>query len=643
MQSKTSFFNLAIFIKNIKRGLPASIAYLVLLLVMGPINFILTYVQEETSVRTGYIPEAALAGIMQSDALDIFCNTGGMCAGMLLAVFAVVICFSYLYNTKTANMMAAFPVSRVALYFTSAMAAIAILVVPQLINLIVSLILNVAFGTHIAGYILFTVYAQIVMTFFFIGFATFTAMISGQILTVFVFFGILNFCVIAMQTIVYTYMNEVCFGLIGNSRDLFSVNGLTPFVYAMDKIGVQTYHTNYADTYKAVIDKVTISGQSSLLGFALAGLVFFTIGYFMYQKKHMETVNDFIAVPILKPVFSWCMSFFTALYLATGIATILEYTLYLSKAECFISIAIFTVILDAIICIICEMLIRKNFRVFDKKCMKKACIFAASALVIVCAIKLDVFGTEKKMPNINDVEWVALNYDNIAVCRDTDEIAKVMDLHRTIIDCRKDLTKTYNEAGSGRYINIKYQLKNGKNFTRGYYMPADTSISKEYDGAVERLYDLVNDTEFIKKHFLYVDENGNDTMKLDSFNISLGTPYPDGGWEWHDYNDHSKDMLEAFHAALIKDVEAGNLYRFSLDEVYDSGYAASFYLVYRSMDGSKIVTNDNLFYGYETSKETTYNEYFNIDRNCTNTIEFMIDSGIINSADDIHSWSELKY
>ena len=186
----------------------------------------------------------------------------------------------------------------------------------------------------------------------------------------------------------------------------------------------------------------------------------------------METAGDVVAVPLVRPLFKYGVSFCSGL--AFGIYTSAFFNFF-SLPALILCILVWTVIG----CFAAEMLLKKSFRVL--KAWKGAVVMATVLLVLSLACLADVFGFVSRIPDPSQVEKVRVNvgmgypYDSgrflDCVITDPDQIERIVALHRAIVDDRERTDRKgsgYQSGDDYTHLHLDYVLKDGGTFSRYY-------------------------------------------------------------------------------------------------------------------------------------------------------------------------------
>ncbi|MGN8645213.1 DUF6449 domain-containing protein [Gracilibacillus sp. HCP3S3_G5_1] len=216
-----------------------------------------------------------------------------------------------------------------------------------------------------------------------------------------------------------------------------------------------------------------------LLSIALIG-----ISLVLYQARHMESANQTITFPVIKPIFKFGVTFCFMLLGGT----------YFGLAQgLYVGWIVFGYICGALLgYLLAEMLLQKTWRVFDQ--WKGFMIYIGISLFLIVSVIFDWYGFETKVPSKDEVEGIYFAnenflYDSVYYDSDGNRISKqnitdseliqdVLDLHNFII--------ANDHIGQNRYhqytdesttIDISYHLDNGNKLTREYFIPSIEEIA----------------------------------------------------------------------------------------------------------------------------------------------------------------------
>ena len=212
MGSKTSFFNIVLFKKNLTRFWPIWVFYLLILIFQMPVTLFKQALQFTQYASDSFTTLDCLADVIHSGLAVL-----PICIFSLLSAAVV---FSYLYNSQSCYTMHALPLKRRELFFTNYISGILFMVIPQIIafllSVIVCIVRNITHVEYLFTWLLFV----LGMTFFLYTLSVFCCMLSGHLGGVFVFFIIAAFAFQCARYFLNIIIGEVCYGM-----SLYNDNG----------------------------------------------------------------------------------------------------------------------------------------------------------------------------------------------------------------------------------------------------------------------------------------------------------------------------------------------------------------------------------------------------------------------------------
>ena len=563
MRSATSYFNGTLYRKTLARFWPLWGLYGLIWLFSIPLNMLREYFNRYQSSAPGprlfrhavHLPEFATIGLY-------------------LAFFFAILCamavFGYLYNSRSACWFHALPMRREALFTTQYLAGLSFLLLPQLAVAGLTAMIEMAFlpmgqWAQALSALLAWLLAQSGICLFFFSFAAFCAMFTGHILALPAFYGILNILVEVIYSLIDGLMYEFFFGYTGASGAQTVVEYLTPCVALKDALIL--FGNNVTGWYyRSSVTVAAYAGVGVLL--ALACL-------YVYRRRHAETAGDVVAIPLVRPLFKYgvsfcaglCLGIFTSAFFGWNTMSILvPLILIWSVAGYFAA----------------EMLLKKSFRVF--KAWKGAVIMPAVLLVLCLACMADLFGVERRIPGVDRVENLSVtlhmgypsdNGQSLAVTlTDPENIQKFIDLHQAIVDDWNrnsgEVLQHYKGTDDGSwyaqdytYLQLNYTLKGGSTLSRRYnnislYME---DMTKE-DSVTNLVKQLCEDRELVAQAYDFQGflEGGRLTGAwLDRLNNA------EGEWEYNVYvDDYAQELWDAVQADFAEGT-IGVRYLFDMD------------------------------------------------------------------------------
>lgn len=647
MQSKISFFNKALFKKNISRTWIAGLLYFVLLLLMLPVYFVINTANisdDDWYTRLGYTMEMRLYEHMSSIPTTFL--------AIIIAIIVTGITFWYLFNRRDSYMMHSFPVSRRSLFFTGILSSITVSILPVILVSIIMTIAAYARGCEGVASVWYWALIVVVSTLLFTAVAIFSLMISGQIVTGIIFYFIFNFLYLMMEVAFRLTASTLIWGLSE------AMNGIqykiwTPVLYIADKAKVYT-DIAMDDNYERVVHfEHKFTGGNILAIYAIAAIVIIIISYQLYRYKKLETVLDFIAVPFMKPVFSVGMSFFISMVAGGFVAGMVEALTPLSYDMKFGIAIVSSLILGVIIYFATQMLIEKTLRVF---CAKKAfycAIYSLVSLAVLLCMRFDVVGVENKVPALKDIEWAGIENNYTMVFTDEMDIEAFRQLHQNFLTDKKELRNiSYNYPDvDGTTFSIRYKLKNGNIVIRRYpVINTEASVvSSEYVAATQPILDFINNPGRIKEHIL-----GNiwNDCEIKDMELGLIIDIPERNDYNIDYKEFdelsTKEKNEKFkrvYDAFLKDIDAGKVFQQNFagyDYKYEQNQKETYYNTFDFTLSNKDViyfSDQETYYDQEngTYRENLHeqNIYVELNKDCTNTLKALKDEGFYEDESDL--------
>ncbi len=502
MKSKTSFFDWNLLKKNITRFAPAWGILLVMLLLAFPVSAL-------REVKDYWGVQRYLSTLRE--------------AGPLISAFSALlfasILFRYLHNSRAAYMMHAFPMTRTCLFVTNLVSGLLFFLVPMLViglsNRLIFLVNGVS-GPNLEWMARWTL-----EYLFFYGLAVFCMFLSGSQFISGLSYAALNFVCSLIPLVFFALARWFVYGLDSSVPDWLVF--LSPLLWML------------SDGYDFGI----------LLLYAGIGMVLMGLAWLFYQKRHVERAGDAMVFPWAEQLFRLVFTFCVGLYLGMGFASIhADYFLPISMIGLFIGWFGAT------------MVLRRTAKVFkDKKTWLGYGLFVLALLLTVGAMRYDVLGWQRRLPDADEVVSVKIwSYDpyvegytdnelfsDLIVLTEPDQIESVRQLHSGF------LAKRDNRIGAGDMFDgmmdefhIEYQLADGT--------------------TLQRCYGQITEVDFERIDQLYTDGRVAGPWYEERLpkQISLGwiSIYSAYGYDFTTYSCLDGNALRA---ALVADAAAGRL------------------------------------------------------------------------------------
>lgn len=660
MKSKISYFNRTIFLKNITRFWPIWALYLVILLFGMPIKLFLNTQLNISSVEN-------VAGRKLDYMLNCVDSNLMPMTVFLFSILCAVAVFSYLYSTRNCYMIHALPVKRGELFLTGYLNGLLFMIVPQVITFLLTLFVCVVNNVTSVEYLFFWLLYTVGMTFVFYSGAVFCCMLAANYFAGVVFYVLGNTIYIILKFLIVSIVSVLCYGMssLADSTELWKTKDvfLSPIVYLTQQVGIGWDKT---ENYSSVTD-INIYGSSTIAFYLIPAAVMIVLSILLYRKRELECAGDVLAVKWLKPIFRWGIAFSAGI----GLALLFALMFFYDKPQCTVVLMICSVIFSCICFFLSDMILRKKFRVFQKKRWVEWGICAGAIFVVLCAIEGDWFRIERRMPDAKDVEIVMLRSDYDILLTDEEEIEKLMDMHQTILDHKKEyenyyynvyqkggsnsfLTDTVIENGRQKIVSIEripaytnvtviYYLENGKKETRSYYVPTESKYSDDPSSAAGKIIALQKNPQTYLDYFF-----GKNPEDIQFAGGNYNFVNREGVEDTRDLT--GQEVKELFEA-IKKDILAGNYtYGFkcytkdAAKDCYDTigleGEIRSEKSIYDVLPREERAKykgeSPSVVYPTGDAEETSaFFSTFAVQENCSYTIDAMVRLGMITDRSDL--------
>ena len=472
MQSKTSCFNKTLFWKHITRFWPVWAAYLAIWLLDMPIAMVS---QRERLLQ---FPVQVQSGALNS-------VTGGIIISFIFAVLMAMAVWSFLYNARSASGAACLPLTRTAQYFSAMLAGLLPMVAVHIVTFLLTVLAEASMGLLHLPSLLTWLAATLLILLFFYGFATLCAMLTGNIIVLPAVYVVLNLLGAGLQVLLNAIVDFFVYGLSGFDADWLI--WFSPIVRMLEGGMVQPDQA-YDEARQAWFTTGWhFEGWFPVILYAAVGLIMLLGAWALLRRRQMETAGDVVAVPVLKPVFRWCMGICAGLLFADMMLYVFDISGE-TQAQVFAVTALWLVIGAFLGWFIAEMLIRRSFKVFRGGWRGFGGWALCCVVLLGCltAMELDLFGYERRQPRAEEIATAMIfaGGEN-AYFTDQENIGQVLALHKNVIDnkahqdqCQRkhyfmrdrEWQDKVMDVGSVDF-EVTYSLKNGSYISRRYTLP----------------------------------------------------------------------------------------------------------------------------------------------------------------------------
>lgn len=443
-----SFFNPALLRSDLRRCWPLLAGYTFLWFLILPLRMWndvpadLQAAQPEDARRT---------------ALEIIGNatTAAIWIHLIFGIVLAMALFSYLSSARGTYGMHSFPASRGCQFRTHVLCGVGCVAVS---NVLICLLSAQSGGTHWGASLSWLVFSLVTFLLFF-SLGIFCCMLCGWLPAMAVAYGAVNcvviFCRIladAMCSIFYPSYNDTVLSMGQNHI----VAWLTP---------VLRLHLDLQEMYKDGSGPLlSATAWKSLLVYGIAALVLLVAGALLYRIRRSEASGDTLSFRPLRPVVRWVVGILGGLGLGLVLAAMLSCTKNTpALLACIVTLGLACMIGT-------QMLIARTPRVFGKLWPELLALCIALVALCLC-IRADVFGYERRVPQVSQVESVGIYqrsiYRNTAKITDPEEIGAITQAHRYLAGRAAGENRT-PDSSEINTIYITYNLKNGGTLSRKY-------------------------------------------------------------------------------------------------------------------------------------------------------------------------------
>lgn len=555
MKSKTSFFNKGIFNNLLKRFWPAWALYSIVWLLAMPVEF-LSGVRYADNVAASFVNRINGMSGEVSVVMAFFC-----------AVIVATGIFSFMYRQRETSMVASLPVKREGIFCSAYLAGLLPLVA---INAIIAVLTLLTAVGHINGecvtaiLIWFGTYTLEFIAFY--GIACFIAVFTGSIIALPVFYAIFNFLAVGSEFLIRSLINSFVYGMSNDYKCVTEF--LSPAIYMVEETGtsIKNAVAYYGDTTGTVCPSMTFNGWTTVIIYAVVGIILAICGMLIFRRRKMECVGDVVAIPALRPVFKYGVSVCAAICFG-----LLLYLIFWDNHNGsvlgvggFAALVFFMAVGGAVGYFGADMLNKKSAHVFKGNWSGYiAVVIACAALCAVC--RFDVFGLGTYVPNETDIMSVKIagSYSDIKLT-EADDIKAAAELHRGIVSDINEIAKENDEmftAYNEEYyynVNFIYTLNNGKTVKRGY------SIKESNDNA-KRYVELMESEAFRDARCVQYGKYTAEEVNSASLNYCIK------GNDWYGCELTGEQAVDLYKNAVADDIMEGNA-DFTIFYSYNDNY-----------------------------------------------------------------------
>ena len=639
MKSKTFCFNKTIFKKNMTHFWPLWALYTCYLIFVLPVSLWLN--MQSYAHMEGYVQSQK----QMLAVAETMCIALNQIPTFIFAAAAIMAVFSYLYSPRNTNMIHSLPVNRLELFTTNFCSAAAFMVFPQILTFIITVFVCIASHITKIEYILFWFGAALGVTFFALALGVFVAMFTGQLLAFPFYYGIVNYLYVGCMFLMDMLIQTICFG-VSDSWNPGKSCILSPIYYLNNNLRINELRdTKYETT------GIEFTGGSLVIIYALAGAVFLLAAYQLYKKRQLEVAGDLLSMKKIRPIFRWGVGICVGTGLGMLFTDVIK-TKSMGDKGTFLLLLFSVLLIEAVAFFAAEMLIEKNFRIFNKKMMAEWGILAIFSVAFLGIFKADVFHIEGKVPEVSEVKSVVVDMDYRIRYVSEEDIAKVIDIQKKILENKQECMTAENYYT----VQIQYRLNNGKRLSRIYPIPAAKEDVENKDSVLWSIIALESNPENMAGDIFGRNYKNNEYYAGD-------IAFTDESGREEEYR-FSEEELQEIVSAVMADIEEGNMNEYQLyalsssDETadYDSRYYNTLLLNFYNPGGviwsyssyyvDDVDVTEEVLEGVPQEKggwvhlETNGSAYINFGSKCTHIIQTLEKLGIVNAERKLLTYEE---
>lgn len=473
--------------------------------------------------------------------VDGVCRTAFWMILLLAAssMLSAALMFRHIHSRKDIQFYHALPVKRRCLYGTGYLTGYLMIAVPMLLGIVIAIAAAGLGGVKEAAVPLLELYgAGLAALTMFYSMAVVACCLAGQTLGAVLICGGMHG---AVMTIAVCAGNLAALFMPGISTQTFLEGPrewLTPVIRLLSAVELNYYFDKPNEPFSRMyVQGFTDAMPKILLIYAAVGVLLAVGGAVLYQIRRAENAGEMVA---FSPVRTLCKLFGALVVCAVGADVTLTYGLF-SENIPFWAVAAVVLVFGVLGWFIAEMVVRKSLRVFDKKALRSCGVFAAVLLILLGIGKLDLFGTVRYVPELEQVQSARIWYGRGAYNVEMDP-ADAAALHQTVLENRQELT---NNPGYGDdfSLQITYDMGGGQSLCRSYAPSSEGVI-------YQTLADLMKQPEYVYQSWL---GDGEHLLDPDMF---FECQYNSSSGESRGF---SYELAQQLHEAIFRDIEEGRV------------------------------------------------------------------------------------
>ena len=467
MKSKTSLFDPGLFRHLLRRFWPLFLGYFVLLVLLLPVSL--------PGVTDPYVPDGFNLGFVY--------EVLGRCSASVVLSFGAGVCFAgamfhFLFQSRSCGMIHSLPLRRETIFTTAWLAGLLPMLLADLLVMLITWLLNLEGGVRVFEALAAWLWATVLANLFYYHFAILCAQLTGNLVILPLVYVVLNFTAFAVTNCADELLCTLLYGVAFRGGYLAWAS---PLVMMLSRPFPSAVTTN------GELSGYAMNGLDTLGVYALVSLLFLALALWLYRRRHLESASHVVAVPVLKPVFKYCMCFGTALVFATMLLVILELDHLYAWGGALVLLLL--LLIGAFLgYFVAEMLLRKSLRVF-RGAWRGFLVSAAVLCLLLAVVKTDVFSVQRRVPAPDEISAVSIAGTYFT---EPEDIAAAAAFHRHLIERGPEI-RNDGQYRAHQDVFINYRLADGRVLRRSYEVYEDEdALVKEYLALVNHPKAILN-------------------------------------------------------------------------------------------------------------------------------------------------------
>ena len=300
----------------------------------------------------------------------------------------------------------------------------------------------------------------------------------------------------------------------------------------------------------------------------------------------------------------------------------------------FVCVLIFSIIFGTVFFFTAQMFLEKSFRVFRKKRFLECGVFLVVLSFLLIGIECDLFGQEKKVPDVSEVEWAIVDGTYPFGGFEGEMVEQVIDIHQQVVNSKKEFEANEGAGEDVSYLSIRYLMKDGSDLNRVYRIPCSVEAVNDATTVFGKTAQICMTQDAFLQNIFGVNYK---EMKLRGATIDLY----DGQGEQSEH-EFTKEDAQKLYQAMLADLAEGNYKSCILNRMDEKTRVKSYYnsITFEYYCEHGDISLYDRYYQNDTRPTKVGMGSVGFDENCKNIIQALKETGAIKSEADLIKISE---